>query len=45
MDKRTLLRDVLNSLLEDLRWQDLFCEFDELLKEVEDSTESQMQIE
>jgi hypothetical protein len=29
-----MLREILTILLEDLKWQDLFSEFDELLKEI-----------
>ncbi len=35
VDKRIMLREILNCLLNDLKWQDFFCEFDEQLRNVE----------
>lgn len=35
VQKRDILRMILNSVLKDLRWQDLYCEFSELLEHIE----------
>ena len=38
VQKRDVLRMILNSMLKDLRWQDLYCEFNELLEHAESSS-------
>lgn len=35
MNKRKVLREILNVLISDLQWQDFFIEFDEMLQLVE----------
>lgn len=35
IDKRQVLRQILTLLLEDLKYQDLYSEFDEVLRELE----------
>jgi len=35
VDKRKVLREILNMLLSDLQWQDFYIEFDEMLQLVE----------
>lgn len=44
VDKRKLLRQILSLLLEDLKYQDLYSEFDEILRETECQSESELPI-